>query len=91
MTLLPSWPASGESLAEKVIASVGGSIGCAAQRGLDLEIAQGVGHGRAIEAGERHDVAGLRLLQPDPLEAAERQDLGDAGLLDRRAVARRAP
>ena len=54
---------------------------------LHLEVAQRVRNGGAIEAGERHDVAGARFLEPDPLQAPKGEDLGHACLLDRGAVA----
>ena len=87
VTLSPSVPASGESLTRKIMASVGGSIGCAGSGVLDLGVADGVGDGRLRQAGDRDDVAGLGLVDRHALEAAERQHLGDAAGLDQLAVA----
>ena len=56
-------------------------------RRLDRGLAQRVGDGGLGEARDRDDVAGLGLVDRLPLEAAERQDLGDPCLLDQLAVA----
>ena len=53
VTLSPSVPASGESLTEKVMASVGGSTGWPASGPLDGLVADRVGHGRGLEARRR--------------------------------------
>ena len=64
VTLAPSVPASGESLTRKVIASVGGSIGCAGS-GVSTDGSQIVMATVAFgSAGERDDVAGFRLRRP---------------------------
>ena len=86
VTLLPSVPASGESLTRKVIDSVGGSIGWAGSGSVDLGRADGVGDGGVGQAGERDDVAGARLVERDALEPAEGEHLRDAALLDQLAV-----
>ena len=82
VTLLPSVPASGESLTRNVIASVGGSIGCAGIGVVDLGIADRVRDGGFRQAGDGDDVAGFRLVDRHALEAAEREHLGDAAGLD---------
>ncbi len=80
MTLVPSVPASGESLTRNVIASVGGSIGCAAI-GVSIDrIADCHRHGGVGQAGQRDNVAGFGFLNRHALDAAERQYLGDAAV-----------
>ena len=86
-TLSPSVPASGESLMRKVMASVGGSIGCAGSGSVDLGRAEGVRDGRLRQAGEGDDVAGKAFLDRRALQPAEGEHLGDAAVLDQRAVA----
>ena len=49
VTLSPSRPASGESLTEKVMARVGGSIGWAGSGSVDRQVAERVGHGRVLK------------------------------------------
>ena len=87
VTLSPSVPASGLSLTEKVIASVGGSIGWAGSGSAHLGRADRVGDGDLRQAGDGDDVAGLGLLHRRALDAAEGQDLGYAAGLDQIAVA----
>ena len=86
VTLSPSVPASGESLTRNVIASVGGSIGCAgigvSTSGAQIVCAT-VAFGRPAM---RDDVARLGLIDRHALEPAERQHLGDAAGLDQLAV-----
>ena len=76
VTLSPSRPASGLSLTEKVMARVGGSIGCGGERRLDHGIAERVGDGGLGQAGDGDDVAGLGLLDRHALDAAEGEQLG---------------
>ena len=86
-TLSPSVPASGESLMRKVIARVGGSIGCAGS-GSVTSGAQIVCD--TVASGSpamRDDVAGGGFLDAGALEPAKGQHLGDAALLDQVAVA----
>ncbi len=52
----------------------------------DLRRADGVGHGRLGEAGDGDQVAGFGRFHRYPLQAAERQHLGDAAALDLLAV-----
>ena len=79
VTLSPSVPASGLSLTENVIESVGGSIGCAVQRLDLLEAAQCVGDIELLEAGDGDDVARDRLLDGHALDAAESEDFSTRG------------
>ena len=86
VTLSPSVPASGESLTRNVIASVGGSIGCAGI-GVSTDGSQIViGDGRVRQPGDGDDVAGFRLVDRYAFKTAERQHLGDAAGLDQLAV-----
>ena len=55
---------SGLSLTLKVIARVGGSIGCAGSARFDRDVAERVGDGRLLEAGQGDDVPGLGRLRP---------------------------
>ena len=87
VTLSPSVPASGELLTRNVIASVGGSIGCAGSGVSTDGIADGVATVAFGRPAMRDDVAGLGLVDRHALEAAERQHLGDAAGLDQLAVA----
>ena len=52
-----------------------------------VEIAQGVGYGGGVEAGDGNDVAGPGLLDRGARYAPERQDLGDARPLHHPAIA----
>ena len=71
----------------KVIASVGGSIGCAGS-GCVTSGAQIVCDDRRLgQAGDRDDVAGRRLFDSGALQPAEGEHLGHAALLDQLAVA----
>jgi uncharacterized protein with von Willebrand factor type A (vWA) domain len=63
VTLSPSVPASGESLTRKVMASVGGSIGCADQR-RSTSGAQMVSERSPSQAGDGDDVAGAASSTP---------------------------
>ena len=87
VTLSPSRPASGLSLTEKVMASVGGSIGWAG-RALSTAGSQMVS---ATVVLVRPAMATMspasRLVDADALQAAEGQQLGDAARLDHLAVA----
>ena len=87
VTLVPSVPASGESLTRNVIASVGGSIGCA---GIGVSTAGSQMVWATVASGSPASAT----MSPasasstgDALEAAERQNLGDAAALDQLAVA----
>ena len=86
-TLSPSRPASGESLTEMVMASVGGSIGCGVDRLFDREVAQRVGDGGGLQARDGDDVAGFGALHRHARQAAEGQQLGGARAFDDLAVA----
>ena len=86
VTLSPSRPASGESLIEKVMERVGGSIGMVGIGVATIVIGDRVGDGRLGQAGDGDDVAGVGLLDRHPLEAAEGQQLGEARMLDDAAV-----
>jgi hypothetical protein len=57
------------------------------QRRLDAEVAEGIGDGALGQAGDGDDVACVRLIQRNALDAAEGEDLGNAALLDQLAVA----
>ena len=70
-----------------VIARVGGSIGCAGIGVFDGQVAQRVGDGCVLQAGNGDDVAGFGALHRHARKAAEGQQLGDAGALDHLAVA----
>ena len=87
MTLSPSVPASGESLTRNIIASVGGSIGCAGSgsvtSGAQMVWATVASGNPAID----DDVSGIALVDRHALEAAEGEHLGGAALLDQPAVA----
>ena len=85
-TLSPSRPAKGLSLTEKLIASVGGSIGRACSGACDRRIGEGVGDGRLDQARDGDDLAGFGAVDRHALEAAEREDLGRAAFLDDIAV-----
>ena len=86
-TLSPSRPASGESLTEMVMARVGGSMGLAGIGVFHRQIAQRVGDGGLLQARNGDDVAGFGALHRHARQAAEGQQLGDAGALDDLAVA----
>ena len=83
-TLSPSRPASGESFTEMVIARVGGSIGCAGIGVIDRDVAERVGDGGVLETRDGDDVAGFGALHRHAGQAAEGQQLGDAGAFDDR-------
>ncbi len=57
------------------------------QRLGHLGRADGVGDGGERQSGDRHDVAGIAFVDRHAFEAAERQHLGGAALLDQPAVA----
>ena len=86
VTLLPSVPASGESLTRNIIASVGGSIGCAgigvSTDGSQIVIAT-VAFGSPAMATMSPASASSTGTRSS---AAERQHLGDAAALDQLAV-----
>ena len=88
VTLSPSRPASGQSLTEKVIARVGGSIGSAGERRRSTSGAQIVS-ATVVSASPATAMMSpaSRLLDRPPLEAAEGQQLGQPRLLDHAAVA----
>jgi hypothetical protein len=88
VTLSPSVPASGESFTRNVIASVGGSIGCAAI-GVDFRAHNGVGDVRLRQAGDGDDIARAGFIDRLPLKAAEGEHLGDAAVFQQFAVARK--
>jgi len=80
VTLVPSVPASGESLTRNVIAA---SADRSAGRGAASRFgAQMVCATVASEARDRHDIAREGLIERKALQSAERQHLGDAALLD---------
>ena len=73
------------------MASVGGSIGRGVDRRFDFDVAQRVGDGRRLQAGNGDDVARFGALDRHARETAERKQLGRAGALDDLAVAAKAP
>ena len=91
VTLSPSRPASGRSLTEKVMESVGGSTGLALIGWITSRIADRVGDRGLLEPGDGDDVAGLGALDRQPLEAAEGEQLGEPRMLDHPAVRARWP
>jgi hypothetical protein len=56
------------------------------ERRLDRRIGEGVGDGRLDEAGDGHDLARFGAFDRHAIEAAEREDLGRAALLNDIAV-----
>ena len=84
-------PARGESLIRNVMASVGGSMGCAGSGMTHFRRADGVRHGCFRQPGNGDDIAGGSVLDAGPIEPAKGQHLGHAALLDQLAIPIDAP
>jgi hypothetical protein len=83
VTNCPSRPDIGDVLTPKIIETVGSSTRDDRHRRRILRIGDRLANRDVLDPGETNDVAGCRVVDVDALEAFEREELGDLGLLHR--------
>ena len=83
VTYWPSRPAIGEVLTPKIMRHRGFVDRDRRNRDLVLHVGDRLADRDVLDSGQTDDVAGGGFLDVDPLEAVERIELGDLGVLDR--------
>ncbi len=83
VTYLPSRPAKGPLFTMKSTEIVGSSTAMPWQALRRVDGREGLADFDGLEPGQRHDVARARFLHLDPMQAVEREQLGDAAILGR--------